>query len=61
MSARDRNSITIIVDFIDDYSVVSGDDGHIPVILNIIDIFQRRNTKFRADEIQVNNFSNLIK
>lgn len=56
-NSRDSSSITTVVDFIDDFSIINGDDGHITVIGNVIDIFQSRDTNCcSTDEMQVNHF-----
>jgi len=56
-NSRDSSSITSVVDFIDDFSIINGDDGHITVIGNIIDVFQNRDTNCcSTDEMQVTHF-----
>jgi len=56
-NSRDSSSITTVVDFIDDFSIINGDDGHITVIGNVIDIFQSRDTNCcSTDEMQVTHF-----
>lgn len=52
---ENNTGISTVVDFIDDYSVVSNNDEHIAVLENVIDIFQSRSTDtYYSDEVQVN-------
>lgn len=49
----DNTSIIAVVDFINDYSSISNDDGHIVVIESIIDIFQGCDISYDSNEVQV--------
>jgi hypothetical protein len=55
LNDNDENTpIIAVVDFINDYSTISDDDGYVIVLESIIDIFQTRsNINYNSNEIQV--------